>query len=97
MSYTRATEQTIYFIGMTTGQSVYRGIWKPGLLPGSGAYQAPNSSTTSASFYCGSYLSMIAEWVAMRPSISSVDSSTCAYSASPKPTDLYDAGHRTTV
>ena len=42
----------------------------PGVLPGSGAYHAPHSSTTSAIFFSGSYLSMIAEWDLMRPSIS---------------------------
>ncbi len=70
---------------------------KPGLDPGSGAYQAPHSSTTSAIFFSGSYLSMIAECFATRPSISSVDLRICAYSASPNPVDLYAGGHFTTV
>ena len=41
---------------------------------------------------------MIAECVAMRPSISSVGLQDLAYSFSPKPVpDLYDGGHFTTV
>jgi hypothetical protein len=40
---------------------------------------------------------MIAPCVAIRPSISSVDLRICAYSASPKPVDLYAGGQRTTV
>src|ERR1700733_12545735 len=60
---------------------------KPGLLPGSGAYQPPHSSTTSATFFPGSYLSMIAECFSTRSFISSVDLRICAYSVSPNPTD----------
>src|SRR5215467_4818221 len=69
----------------------------PGLLPGKGAYQAPHSSTTSATFFWGSYLSMMAECLLIRSSISSVDLRICAYSASPNPTDLNAGGHFTTV
>ena len=69
----------------------------PGLLPGSGAYQPPHSSTTSATFFSGSYLSMIAECSAMSASISSVFLRISAYSGSPKPTDLWAGGHFTTV
>ena len=67
------------------------------LLPGSGAYHAPHSSTTRATFFCGSYLSMIAECFATSPSISSVDLRIWLYSFSPNPTEANEGGHRTTV
>src|SRR5436305_8105810 len=70
---------------------------KPGLLPGNGAHQLPHSSTTSATFFCGSYLSMMAECCLIRLSMSSVDFRICAYSVSPNPTDLYAGGHLMTV
>ncbi len=57
------------------------------MLPGSFAYHAPHSSTTSAIFFSGSYLSMMAECFAMRPSVSSVLFRISAYSFSPNPTD----------
>src|SRR5947208_2267921 len=69
----------------------------PGLLPGRGEYQPPHSSTTSATFFCGSYLSMMAECCLIRLSMSSVDFRICAYSVSPNPTDLYAGGHLITV
>ena len=69
----------------------------PGLLPGSGAYQPPHSSTTSATFLSGSYLSMMAECLLIRPSISKVDLRIWLYSVSPKPTDVYEGGQFTTV
>src|SRR3954454_6995476 len=70
---------------------------KPGLLPGNGAYQLPHSSTTSATFFCGSYLSMMAEYLLIRPSIVKVFLRNCAYSLSPKPRDLNLSCQRTTV
>jgi hypothetical protein len=45
---------------------------KPGLVPGSGAYQAPHSSTTRATLFCGSYLSIMAECLLIRSSIAKV-------------------------
>ena len=67
--------------------------------PGSGAYHAPHSSTTSAIFFSGSYLSMIAECFAMRLSMSSVDLQDLGVIGPIRtlPT-AYDGGHyRTTV
>src|SRR5690349_6170184 len=62
-------------------------------VPGSGAVQIPHSSTTSAFFFWGSYLSMMAECL---DTISSILSACCIalkYSFSPKEVADPEGGH----
>ena len=56
--------------------------------PGVGASHAPHSSTTSAIFFSGSYLSMIAPCVANQLVHAQRFLSNLAYSSSPKPVAL---------
>ena len=55
----------------SASRSVFCCCRKPGLVPGSGAYQVPHSSTTRATFFSGSYLSITALWRVIRSSIRS--------------------------
>ena len=50
-------------------------------MPGSTSYQVPHSSTTSATRFSGSYLSMTAPWPASSVSMKSALRSVTSYSS----------------
>src|ERR1039458_8340228 len=63
-----------------------------GFEPGSGACQAPHSSTLKVTFFSGSYLSTTASCLRRNSSMKSVDLRAFTYSSSPNFSELVDGG-----